>query len=168
MEIIKKKSEEIYYICHGRGETVCVGILFVRLVAFYLAVKLLLGREIARKCCKLPVQPDPAQSGFPFLCYYTHLLTLSVGFQMVTIYLVPDPTSSATLDQLRDESERIGMRNTAADLLVHTELNLSNILAFIERQTELFRRYSNKKKMHLCNDEIFARVQCTLFKLTSS
>lgn len=45
-----------------RGNAVCVGILLVRLVAFYLVIKLLLGRDIARKRCKLPTQCDPAQS----------------------------------------------------------------------------------------------------------
>lgn len=82
-------------------------------------------------------------------CYYTYLLTtLSVGFQMATIYpaLLVDLTSSATHDQPRDKSKMVAMRTTAADHLVHTKLNLSNISAFIERQIELLRCYSNKKK----------------------
>lgn len=82
-------------------------------------------------------------------CYYTYLLTtLSVGFQMATIYpaLLVDLTSSATHDQPRDKSKMVAMRTTAADHLVHTKLNPSNILAFIERQIELLRCYSNKKK----------------------
>lgn len=58
---------------------------------------------------------------------------------MVTIYPAPlaHPTSSAaataTRDQLRDESEN-GMKTRAADQLVHTELNLSNISALVKKR----------------------------------
>lgn len=73
--------------------------------------------------------------------------TLYVGFQMVTIFPAPlaDPTSSVTRDHPREESERVGKKTRAADQLVHIELNLSNILAFIERRLEFLRCYRNKK-----------------------
>lgn len=72
---------------------------------------------------------------------------------MVTIYPAPraDPTVLATRDHPREESEMVGMKTRQRiswfieSFIWFTELNLSNISAFIERKIELLRCYRNKK-----------------------
>lgn len=57
---------------------------------------------------------------------------------MVTMFPAPlaDPTSSATHDQPKEESDAVGMGITAEDQLVNTRLYHSNISAFIDRQIQ--------------------------------
>lgn len=101
----------------------CVGILF--------AGKLLLGKQTARKRYKRPIQPDlaqslnvwikqsytnftrtlvtisqkPRQNKFSFVVLSHSIATMSVGFQMVTIFPAPlvGLIISATHDQPREE-----------------------------------------------------------------